>query len=164
MAFLKGYGVGRNLLAFIKRIWDRDMLVSKQEGFFGVPFDVGRGVRYGDIDSPIIFNIVVDAIIRDIVASGDYTILLISFYADDGAICDNDPARVQSLADAFKDRFERVGLEMNDIKTKAMIVKGAKAPKMQSKAAFDRLHKREGKTHCERTLAKVHSQLCRFMS
>jgi hypothetical protein len=45
---------------------------------------------------------------------------------------------VQSLADAFfKDRFEQVSLEMNDIKTKAMIVEGAKAPKMQSKAAFD---------------------------
>ena len=75
MAILKGYGVGRNLLAFIKRIWDGDTLVSKQEGFFGVPFDVGRGVRCGDIDSPIIFNIVVDAIIGDIVASGDYMIL-----------------------------------------------------------------------------------------
>jgi hypothetical protein len=41
-----------------------------------------------------------------------------------GAICDTDPGKVQSLANAFKDRFERVGLEMNDIKTKAMIVEG----------------------------------------
>ena len=86
----------------------------------------------------------VDASIRDIVACGDHSILLQLFYADDGAICDNDPARVQSLADAFKDMFERVGLEMNNIKTKAMIVEGVKAPKMQSKAAFDRLHKQEG--------------------
>jgi hypothetical protein len=67
----------------------------------------------------------VDAIIRDIVASGDYMILLKPFYADGGALsCDtnNDTAKVQSRADAFKDRFERVGLEMNDIKTKVMIV------------------------------------------
>jgi hypothetical protein len=118
MAILKGYGVGRNSLAFIKRIWDGDTLVSKQEGFFGVPFDVGRGrVRCGDIDSPIIFSIVVDAIIQDIVTSGDYAILLKSFYADNGAICDTeDLAKVQSLADAFKERFEQVGLETNDIK------------------------------------------------
>jgi hypothetical protein len=73
MAILKGYGVGRNLLAFIKRIWDGD---TKQAGFFRVPFDVRRGVRCGDIDSPIIVNIVVDAIIRDIVASRDHIILL----------------------------------------------------------------------------------------
>jgi hypothetical protein len=79
MAILKGYGVGKNLLAFIKRrCWYR----SKKG--LGVPFDVGRGVRCGDINSPIIFNIVVDAIIRDIAASGDddYEVLLKSFYAD----------------------------------------------------------------------------------
>jgi Zn ribbon nucleic-acid-binding protein len=57
-----------------------------------------------------------------------------------------------------------VGLEMNNIKTKAMIVEGAKAPKMQSKAAFDRLHKQEGKTHRERTLEKVQCLFCGFMS
>ena len=47
----------------------------------------------------------VDAIIRDIAASGgyDYEVLLKSFYADDGAIFDTDPAKVQSLANAFKD-------------------------------------------------------------
>jgi hypothetical protein len=35
---------------------------------------------------------------------------------------------------------------------------------MQSKAAFDRLHKRDGKTHRERTLEKAQCQLCGFMS
>jgi hypothetical protein len=101
-------------------------------------------VRCGDIDSPSIFNIVVDAIIRDIAARGDYDYMVLLkkiLCRPDGAICDTDPARVQSLADDLKDRFERVGMEMNDIETKAMVVEGAKAPKMQSKAAFDRLHK-----------------------
>jgi hypothetical protein len=100
-------------------------------------------------------------IIRDIGTSGDHIILLQLFYADNGAICNTDPARVQSLAaGAFQDKFERVGLEMNDIKTKALILEGAKAPKMQSKAAFDRLHKQEGKTHREHKLEKVQCQLC----
>jgi hypothetical protein len=31
MAILKGYGVGKNLLAFIKRIWDGDTLVLKHK-------------------------------------------------------------------------------------------------------------------------------------
>jgi hypothetical protein len=46
-----------------------------------------------------------------------------------------------------------------------VLLEGAKAPKMQSKAAFDRLvHKREGKTHREeRTLEKVQCQLCGFV-
>jgi len=107
---------------------------------------------------------VVDAIIQDIVTSGDYAILLKSFYADNGAICDTeDLAKVQSLANAFKDRFERVGLEMNEVKTKAMIVEGAKAPKMQSKEAFDRLHTGEGKTSLERKAENVQCRLCGLM-
>jgi hypothetical protein len=44
LEILKGYGVGANILAFIKRAWDSEQLVSKQAGFFGKPFDVGRGV------------------------------------------------------------------------------------------------------------------------
>jgi hypothetical protein len=88
-------------------------------------------------------------LIRDIVASGDYMISLKSFYTDDGAICDNDPASVESLADAFKDRFERVGLEMNDIKTKAMIVCGysvaplTRAPFCFCKPQLRRLHAKQ---------------------
>jgi hypothetical protein len=45
MTILKGYGMGRNLLAFIKRVLDGDTMVSKQGGFFGILFDVGQGVR-----------------------------------------------------------------------------------------------------------------------
>jgi hypothetical protein len=48
---------------------------------------------------------------------------------------------------------------MNEVKTKAMIVEGAKAPKMQSRAAFDRRHKGEGESHLERISEKVQCEL-----
>jgi hypothetical protein len=82
-------------------------------GFFGKPFNVGRGVRCGDIFLPIAFNIVVDAIIRDIEAMEQYEVdqkmvellrmeeLLELFYADDGVIGHEDLEKVQALADAF---------------------------------------------------------------
>lgn len=66
------------------------------------------------------------------------------FYADDGAIRDMDPAKVQVLADAFTDRSTRVGLHMNEIKTKGMVVIGAQAPNSQSLEVFSHLHKGEG--------------------
>jgi hypothetical protein len=44
---------------------------------------------------------------------------------DDGAIADEDPIKVQASADAFTERFARVGLHMNETKTKGMVVKGA---------------------------------------
>jgi hypothetical protein len=54
---------------------------------------------------------------------------------------------VQSLADAFKDRFERVGLEMNVIKTKGNDRRRGEGSKDGVDGSiFDRLHKQEGKT------------------
>jgi hypothetical protein len=64
LAILAEHGVGpRTIQAFLKKTWDGDALVSKQAGFCSEPFDVRQGVRCGDIDSPVIFNIVVNAII-----------------------------------------------------------------------------------------------------
>jgi hypothetical protein len=56
LSILKDYGVGDNILRFLKEVWGKEVLVSKQDGFFGKPFNVGRGVRCGDISSSIIFN------------------------------------------------------------------------------------------------------------
>ena len=44
LEILEGCGVGPNIRAFLKKGWDGDTLVSKQCGFCGKPFDVGRGV------------------------------------------------------------------------------------------------------------------------
>ena len=109
----------------------------------------------------------VDAIIRDIEASRPDEIKTVAqlFYADDGVVADNDPEKVQRLVDDYTERFSRVGLKMNDKKTKAMVMEGGKAPTMMSKEAFDR--KRgvgTGKTHRERSLEKVQCQLCGAMS
>jgi hypothetical protein len=167
LEILEGYGVGPNIRAFLKKVWDGDTLVSKQGGFYGEPFDVGRGVRCGDVDSPIIFNIVIDAIIRDIevcrpeeTATADQL-----FYADDGAIMDTDPDKVQRLTDDYTERFSRVGLMMNDKKTKAMVVNGAKAPTKYSKEAFDKLRGvGDCRTYREKALSKVQCQLCGALS
>ena len=48
------------------------------------------------------------------------------FHADDGAIADHDPEKVQRLTDECAGRFSRVGLKMKDKKTKAMAVEGVK--------------------------------------
>jgi hypothetical protein len=63
LEILEGHGVGPNIQAFMKKTWDGDRLASKQAGFHGELFDVGGGVQCGDIDSPVIFNVVVDAVI-----------------------------------------------------------------------------------------------------
>jgi hypothetical protein len=56
------------MITYIKKMWDGDNMVSRQAGLYGKPFNVWRVVCIGDTHSLILFNIIVDAIIRDIEA------------------------------------------------------------------------------------------------
>ena len=76
--------------------------------FLGRPFGTGRGVTQGDPESPIIFNIVVDALLRAVLAevcrpqeahhglgwvAVERSLVL---YADDWRIMGRDPDWVQN--------------------------------------------------------------------
>lgn len=66
-----------------------DTVVPKQQQFYGKALKAERGVRQGDIVSPTIFNIVIDAVIRNaykmLESLGDDDII-VQFYADDGIL------------------------------------------------------------------------------
>ena len=83
--------VGANARRLIKAFWDNGVLVCKAAGFFGLPFRAGRGVTQGGPVSPTIFNLMVDAIIREWerlliirrIPLGEIRTLIAMFYADD---------------------------------------------------------------------------------
>jgi Reverse transcriptase (RNA-dependent DNA polymerase) len=64
IGILQGYGVGKMTCNLIKTIWDNDVMVRQQAGFYGKPFKASRGAHQGDIMSPLIVNITTDAVIR----------------------------------------------------------------------------------------------------
>jgi hypothetical protein len=92
LEILECYGVGALTLQLLHQFWNRQLVVAKQGGHFGV------GVTQGDIVSPTIFNIVVDAIVRNwlnlVLDDGSevngfgQTVQeqLVLFYADDGLL------------------------------------------------------------------------------
>ena len=56
LELLRGYRLGKNLAR-------RQRIVTKVGKYLGTEFGSGRGVTQGDPASPIIFNIVVDAVV-----------------------------------------------------------------------------------------------------
>ena len=45
-------------------MWESQKFVLKQSGFFSDPIEVERGCTQGDTDSSIIFNLIIDAVLR----------------------------------------------------------------------------------------------------
>jgi Reverse transcriptase (RNA-dependent DNA polymerase) len=136
-------------------------MIPKQAGFYGKPFRAKRGVRQGDIISPTIFNIIVDAVIREWSSNSDNNQHVEGiFYADDGLLISEDPPKVQQALDIFTDGFSRIGLKMNVVKTEVMVVKGEKVQNMISTEAYQRKTTGKGGTHRERSQEKNQCKLC----
>ena len=108
-------------------------VVLKEGKYFGRPFCMMRGVTHGQPLSLTIFNIVVDAVVRACMVEvcgpqeehhsfgwvlGKHNIVL---YEDDGRISGRNPLWVKTTLKAMVRVFERVGLQTNMGKTKAMV-------------------------------------------
>ena len=110
--------------------WMIASMVPKKCGQFGNPVPTTRGVRQGDIISPTLFNITIDAVLRyvdrraieDIGAVRKPSICL---YADDGAISGKDSLAIQGSLDTVIACFARVGVKVNQSKMKWMFTAGS---------------------------------------
>ena len=63
MSILEKYKVGPNVRNYIRKVWDSQRFFLRQSGFYSEEIVVERGCTQGDTDSPIIFNIIVDAVL-----------------------------------------------------------------------------------------------------
>jgi hypothetical protein len=136
---LEKYKIGPNLRRYIKNIWEKQVFLLRQAGFYSDPLDVERGCTQGDIDSPIIFNVVIDAVLRKWMRGETFGDSDSTFYADDGLVESTDPTELQRDIDEMVGLFEKVGLRTNEIKTQYMIVRAAKAPAAMKKRVYDRI-------------------------
>ena len=96
MRILEAYGMGSNIWRLIQAIWDGDTMIPRQAGNYRKAFRARRGVRQGDIVSPLIFNIMVDADVRNWRHVHQPRELedMALFYADDGMVSRGDAETV----------------------------------------------------------------------
>jgi len=133
LEILAAYGVGPKLLALQKHFWETAVLVCRAGGNYGEPFSAERGVTQGGPLSSLMFNVCVDAVVREWLHQtlgeeaardglGDRAAeILVAFYVDDGLIASRDPVWLQESFDVLIGLFERIGLFTNAAKTKAMV-------------------------------------------
>ncbi len=93
---LAAYGVGPKMLALQKYFWDTAKLVCRAGGNYGEAFSAERGITQGGPLSSLMFNVCVDAVIREWLhrtfgedaacdGIGDRVAeILVAFYVDDG--------------------------------------------------------------------------------
>ena len=83
LLLMEKYKIGPNIRWYTKHIWENQYFVLRQCGFYSEPISIDRGVTQGDTDSPIKFNLIVDAVIRkwkDILKSEKYKSSKTKFY------------------------------------------------------------------------------------
>ena len=139
LSFLKAYGLGPNIHSLIESVWEWELLVPKSIDCFGNSFHAHWGIQQGDVLSPVIFNIVVDAVIREWLACVDASFLTgldAFFYANDGHLVGDNPDMLQEGLNIIVELFRRMGLEMNSNKTKAMIFFGSIGSHRMSSEAY----------------------------
>jgi hypothetical protein len=135
LLILEGHGAGPNMRRLIRHFWDEATNVCRASGNYGAPFKAGRGVTQGGPLSAKLFNVVVDAVVREWLrllredmAPGleeeeldeMMETLFAIFYVDDAYLASRDPVFLQWAIDGLVSAFERVGLETNTKKTQAM--------------------------------------------
>ena len=128
----------------IKAFWDNGVLVCKAAGCFGFPFKAGRSVAQGGPVSPTIFNLMVDAIIREWeqlliirrIPLGQIRTLIAVFHTDNRLIASRNPKTLQTAVDLLIGLFDRVGLQTNNTKTEVMVFVPGKIRTLLSEMAY----------------------------
>ncbi|KAL4103878.1 hypothetical protein QTP88_019213 [Uroleucon formosanum] len=121
---LKEFNMPKKLINLIKATMENSEIKIKKANFTSKPFKVTSGLRQGDALSPILFNLVLERVVRDMnisegVTLGQSKISLLA-YADDIAILGDNIEIVKIHCKKLMDAANKVGLRINDKKTEYM--------------------------------------------
>ena len=125
LEILEGYGVRPRARELPQNYWHRLAMVALAGGYYGTAFQGEREVTQSKPMSTTIFNVVVDAVVRnwvmgviteseargELVQEGRHQAAL--FYSDDSMVASLDPVWLQGVFNTLLGLFGRVGLRTN---------------------------------------------------
>ena len=172
LEILEGYGVGPWARRLLQTYWRWLSMVARAGGYYGTAFHGAHGVTQGDLLSPTIFNVVVDAVVRNwvmVVIAGveersehghEVRHQAALFYADYGMVALADPCWLQDAFNTLVGLFYRVVLRTNVGKTVGMVCLPCQAAGNRSEAAYRRQITWEVPNYRERQKGRVHYREC----
>ncbi len=106
-------------------------MVCQAMGSFGKPFGASQGITQGGPLSSLMFNVCVDAVIREWLwrlideeaTHGKFAGAsreIVVFFVDGGLVGSKDPVCLQGTLNVFVTLFESIGFRTNPDKTKVM--------------------------------------------
>jgi Reverse transcriptase (RNA-dependent DNA polymerase) len=110
--------------------------------------------------SPTIFNVVIDAIVCELLSYPHFYSLKVQFYADDGLLASTNPLMLQTAISVLKELFLSMGLTINASKTKILLGQPAQPYHSMSTQAYNRRITGEGQTYRERMQVIVECPIC----
>jgi hypothetical protein len=119
------------IVALLKAVYDGSTSSVRIRNDLSEEFAVNTGVRQGDVVSPLLFNIVIDAIMREVfrdrhgVRFGNQHLITDLMFADDSAIFANDDAEATAILNDIARTAKPYGLQINAEKTRVLTTDGS---------------------------------------
>ena len=121
-------GVPAKITRMIRACVQYSKCMVKFHGQLSKAFMINTGLKQGDELSPMLFNIALEEVVRKALNTGigvklqeSKTIKLIA-YADDIVLLSESESDLQDMAEALMDESKQMGLVINEVKTKYMIL------------------------------------------
>jgi len=162
LTILWDYGMGPRIIQLLEHFWDCHVVIPCQHAFFGAPFPARQGLTTGNIPVPIIFNIVVDAVLRHWYSTMTVQGMAMKacFYANDGTLCDHDPVNLQVALAIIEEMFTCMGQHINGKKTKALAVMPTPSTTNISLVTYKQCMDGKADTYRERKRCHITCPLC----
>lgn len=118
-------GIPTNIIKTITNIYENNRIQAKIKNKLTTPITVESGIRQGDSLSPVLFNIVMEEIIKRVNTGKGYEMgqqeIKIVCYADDAVLLANNEDDLQRLLHLFNVTAKKYNMTISTEKTKCLV-------------------------------------------